>query len=226
MKTHGPLRLEGFVEPGFQENGYLLWTDGGPDAWIVDPGFPPQPQKIIAAVRQHELRPTAVLVTHCHLDHIAGVAAVKAAYPDAAVVAPHAEQHMLADPVANLSAMCGQHVVAPPAERTLRPGDTLTLGPLTWQALDVSGHTVGGLAYYCEAAGVVLTGDTLLAGGVGRTDFPGGSATQLLGNIERHLLTLPEKTAVYSGHGPPTTIARERSTNPFLQGGMLECRDD
>ena len=81
----------------------------------------------------------------------------------------------------------------------------------------MAGHSPGGLAYYCASAGVVFTGDALFAGGIGRYDFPGSSGKRLLANIRRHLLTLPDETVVYSGHGPATTIADERDTNPYLQ---------
>lgn len=218
MRTHGPLKLEGFVEPDFAENAYLLWTDDGPAAWIVDPGFPPHADMIRAAIEKHGLKPTAILVTHVHLDHIAGIAELRESYPDAVILAPEAEQGALGDPAANLSLACGREVLAPLADRTLKPGDTLTLGPLTWRVLDVSGHSIGGLAFHSPDAGIVLTGDALFAGSVGRTDFPGGSSERLLENIEQQLLTLPDETVIYSGHGPPTTIARERAGNPYLNG--------
>ncbi|HQL53327.1 MAG TPA: MBL fold metallo-hydrolase, partial [Phycisphaerae bacterium] len=90
------------------------------------------------------------------------------------------------------------------------------LGALTWQVLDVAGHSPGGLAFYCAAAGVVVTGDALFAGSIGRYDFPGSSGARLLANIRQHLLTLPPETVVYAGHGPATTIGDELETNPFL----------
>ena len=217
MKTHGVLRIDGFVEPTFQENGYLLWTDHGPEAWIIDPGFDPHAERMLAAIQQRKLTPVAILATHAHPDHIAGIPKLLAAYPDLAVIVPQAEQHMLADPRANLSAAMGLNVVVPAATRTVVPGDTLTLGPLTWKTLDVSGHSPGGAAYYCPAADVVFTGDALFAGSIGRTDFPGSSMDRLLANIREHLFALPEETAVYSGHGPPTTIGEERETNPGIQ---------
>jgi len=222
MKTHGPLNIDGFVEPQFQENGYLLWPTDNPHAWIVDPGLPPQTTQIADAIQKHGLTASAILITHCHGDHIAGATELCETFPDLELYAPHAEEHMLTDTIANLSAPFGFHVVTPPAEKLLAPGDEMTLGSLTFRILDVSGHSPGGLAYYCPDAGIVLTGDALFAGSIGRTDFPGGSARQLLDNIRRNLLTLPEETLVYSGHGPPTTIAIERDSNPYLREGFLE----
>jgi hydroxyacylglutathione hydrolase len=222
MKTHGPLSLETFVEPMFQENAYLLWSNDGPDAWIVDPGFPPQPAQIAAAIRQRELTARAIVLTHCHVDHVAGVASLREEFPGVSVYAPQGEEHMLGDARANLSAQIGMQIVAPAADKLIAPGDPLTLGPLTWQALDVCGHSPGGRAYHCAAAGVVFTGDALFAGSIGRTDFPGSSMERLLDNIRQNLLTLPGETVVYSGHGPPTTVAAERDATPFLMGGYGE----
>lgn len=215
---HGALRLECCVEAMFGQNGYVAWTAAGPAAWIIDPGFPPQPRELLRVVEQHGLRPIGILLTHCHPDHFAGIPAIRAAYPDLPISAPGDEAHMLTDADANLSAAMGFAVTAPPAERLIKPGEALTLGSLTWEVRDVAGHSPGGLAFYCAAAGVVFSGDALFAGSIGRVDFPGCSGARLLRNIQEQLLTLPDETVVYSGHGPATTIGVERRRNPFLQG--------
>ncbi len=218
MNTHGPLNVAVFVEPSFGENSYLLWSRDAPDAWIVDPGFPPQPAQLAAALRRYELTPQAIVLTHGHVDHIAGIPALRERFPELPVIAPTGDAPLLTDATTNLSAPFGFAIVAPPADRLVAPGQTLKLATLTWQALDVSGHSPGGMAYYCAAAGVVLTGDALFAGSIGRTDFPGSSQARLLDNIRRSLLALPDATVVYSGHGPATTILDERETNPYLTG--------
>ena len=98
----------------------------------------------------------------------------------------------------------------------VRPGQTLTLGDSSWAVLDTSGHTPGGVSYYCESAAVAIVGDALFAGSIGRTDLPGTSTERLVSNIRSQLLSLPEQTRVLTGHGPETTIGVERQTNPFV----------
>jgi hydroxyacylglutathione hydrolase len=217
-QQHGPLCVATFVDASpFQENTYLLWPTGETDAWIIDPGFPPAPEGVIATVDKHHLVPSAIILTHGHSDHIAGVADLRRVYADIPICIPRAEAHFLTDAEANLSAPFGMPIVAPPADRQLEPGTLLTLGGLSFELRDVAGHSPGGIALYCEAAGVTIVGDALFAGGIGRTDFPGSSLDQLLANIAQNLLTLPGETVVYPGHGPATTIATERTENPFVR---------
>jgi len=217
MHTYGPLRLAVFVEPMFEENAFLLWTETAPDCWIVDPGFPPQAQQIIAEVRERKLTPSAILVTHCHPDHIAGVHELRVALDGVPFFAPRDEAKLLRDPVENLSAMMGLSVTAPEADRWLAPADELTLGTLKWRVLDVAGHSPGGLAFQCPDVGVVLTGDALFAGSIGRFDFPHSSRERLLENIQQNLLTLPAETVLWSGHGPASTIGHEQQHNAVLR---------
>ena len=193
-------------------NCYILTAEGA--CWIVDPGLSPKP--LLSHLAGRELSPERVLLTHGHGDHIAGVAAVKQAYPDAVVTVPAGDAAMLTDPMANLSRPFGFEITAPTADQIVAFGDELAMGELTWQVLDVSGHTPGGAAYYCPDAQVVLAGDALFAESIGRTDIPGANDRQLLRNIRQNLLTLPDPTQVLPGHGPTTTIGHERKFNPFL----------
>lgn len=216
MKSLGPLRYQTFVEPMFQENCYLLWTEDAQEVWVVDPGLSPTPESVTPVVQRLGRTPRIVL-THCHPDHIAGVAPLRGFWPQVEITAPRGESHMLTDPRANLSAAMGAPIVAPPADRLIDPGDELSLGALAWRVLDVAGHSPGGLAFYCAAAGVVVVGDALFAGSIGRYDFPGSSRERLLRNIVDNLLTLPDDTVLLSGHGPASTIGREKRHNAVLR---------
>lgn len=217
MRTHGPLNIEIFVDNVFAENGLLLWCDDRPECWIVDPGFPPQPEEMAAAIEEHGLTPAAIMLTHCHPDHIVGVGPLRRLYPETPIAAPRGEEHMLTDPDANMSATMGVPITVPPADRLLEPGQVYKLGELEWKMLDVSGHSPAGLAFYCEEARVVIGGDALFSGGIGRYDFPGSSRERLLRNIVENLLSLPDETVLYSGHGGITTIGRERKNNLVLR---------
>ncbi len=225
MQTHGPIRLDCRTEPMFQENAYVVIAPSGNGraAWIIDPGFPPQPGKLIALLTAEQVEPAAILLTHGHPDHIAGVSSIRTRWPALPILAPAAEADFMSDPNRNLSARMGFPVTAPSPTDLLKPGDTLTLGDTTWEVRDVSGHSPGGLAFYCAAAGVVIVGDALFAGSIGRVDFPGGSGPRLLANIRANLLTLPDETVVYAGHGPPTTIGDERRENPYMQPGVVDA---
>jgi len=220
--THGPLQVTTFVDAMFQVNTLLLRADGAAECWVIDPGFPPSAAQVAEAITRQGLGPVTVVLTHGHVDHLAGVAALREAVPGLTVTAPRGDAHMLTDADANLSAPFGVPIVAGPPDRLMNPGDTLELGGLRFDVRDVSGHSPGGVALYCAAAGVVIAGDALFAGSIGRTDFPGSSTRRLLSNIRAHLLTLPADTVVYCGHGPGTTIGAERNTNPFLQPGGVD----
>ena len=210
--TPAPLSIQTFVTAPLETNTYLLAA--GPDAWVIDPGLGLDP--LIASIRRKDLTLGRIVLTHAHGDHIAGVGQLKAAFPTARLCCPSDEQDMLTDPAKNLSAPFGFSITAGPADQLLRPNQTLILGELSWQLLDTSGHSPAGLSLYCPQAAVVLTGDALFAGSIGRTDIPGASESALLANIRANLLTLPDDTIVYPGHGPQTTIGREKRTNPFL----------
>jgi len=208
------LEIQTFALGDFQTNAYVL-IDGG-ECWIVDPGF--EPEKLVKFLRGRDLTPTRILLTHGHADHTAGINELLAAWPGVPIFCPAGDAKMLTDAGANLSGPFGMPVTSPPADKLVRAGDVLEMNDLCWQVLDTSGHTAGGVSYYCAQAGIVITGDALFAGGIGRTDFPGGDSPRLAANIRRNLYTLPPETSIYPGHGPGGTIGRERRFNPFVRG--------
>ncbi len=219
MTDQPTIRIETFLEAMFGENCFVVSVrDGGP-CWIIDPSFPPQPEEVLAYVAAHKLQPAALVLTHGHADHIAGVEHILHDFPELPVWIGREDDAMLTDANANLSAPFGVQLVTPkPADAHLDPGQTLELDGTQWAVLDTSGHSPGGRSFYCAAAGVVIVGDALFAGSIGRVDFPGSDAEQLLGNIRNHLFSLPDETVVYTGHGPTTTIGHEKRTNPFVRG--------
>ena len=212
--------IETFMEPSFGENAYVLSTqndEGRRVGWIVDPSFPPQPRQLLATLDERDIVLERILLTHGHADHVAGLDAIHAAHPDAKVCLAQADAPMLTNANLNLSAPFGLVLtLETPVDEDLEPCMELTLGALRWRVLDTAGHSPGGRSFYCDRENIVITGDALFPGSIGRTDFPGSDHRQLLANIRDHLLSLPDETVVYSGHGPATTIGIERKSNPFL----------
>jgi hydroxyacylglutathione hydrolase len=196
-----------------QTNSYVVRC--GESCWVIDPGF--GPGRIVDFLRGRKLRPERIVLTHGHCDHIAGINELQAGAGPVPICCPAGDAGMLTDAGENLSLAFGVGFTTPPADELLHPGQTLPLGELAWQVLDTSGHTPGGISLYCCQAETVFTGDALFADSIGRCDFPGGDLGRLLGNIQRKLLSLPEQTKVYPGHGPATTIGQEKAANPYLQ---------
>mgnify|MGYP002622372391 FL=1 len=211
------IKIAEFIDPSFGENAYVVWKrDGGP-CWIIDPGLPPSATQIINHVKQKSLRPEALILTHGHADHIAGVPEVRGVWTELPVYIAKEEAATLTDPRENLSSGMGMSFAPGIKEtRDLAAGSQLTLDDTTWHILDVSGHSPGGRALYCATAGIAIVGDALFCGSIGRTDFHHSSHERLIRNIKQNLLALPDETKVYSGHGPVTTVGEERAHNPFL----------
>jgi len=218
--TESRLNIQTFVEMRFGENSFVVSVADGAGrlvGWVVDPSFPPAVHRLLAYVAERGIVIEKIVLTHGHADHIVGVDVVREAHPGARLALAPADRPMLTDAERNLSAPFGLTLtVATTPDIDLTHGMELSLGPLAWRVLDTAGHSPGGISLYCLKAGVVFTGDALFAGSIGRTDFPGSSHPRLIDNIRRNLLTLPDETVVYSGHGPTTTIGIERKSNPFL----------
>ncbi len=209
------LRIEIVISKPFMENSLIVWREGRSDCVIVDPGF--EPGKIIRLVEQAALTPALILLTHGHADHIAGNAALKQHWPAVPLVIGVGDAPLLTDPVANLSGLAGAPITSPPADSTLGDGEEFDAAGMSFLVREIPGHSPGHVVYIVQdiAPLVVLGGDVLFEGSIGRTDFPGGSLKLLLSGIREKLFCLPDDTVVYPGHGSQTTIGTERETNPY-----------
>jgi len=205
--------LRGFVVGPFEANCYIVADPSSLDALIIDPGD--DPDVIAEAVRSDALLVRGIVNTHGHADHIAANGALRERF-DCPIMIHELDAGYLTDAEANLSALIGcAHPLSPSADRLLKDGDEIRAGRLVFRVLHTPGHTPGGICLLTD--GILFSGDTLFAGGIGRTDFQGGSIEQLIESIHARLLVLPDDTAVYPGHGPETTIGAERTTNAWLQ---------
>lgn len=197
----------------FQQNCYIVADPGSREAALIDPGE--DAELFLRRLATERLTLRAVWLTHAHLDHILGVRRVTEAAR--APISLHPADRPLYDRVAEQGAWLGvRPEPPPPPDHDLADGDTVRLGALTFDVRHIPGHSPGGVALVGH--GVAFVGDALFAGSIGRTDLPGGDTQTLLTGIRERLLTLPDDTIVYPGHGPETTIGRERATNPFLTG--------
>ncbi|MBL7153711.1 MAG: MBL fold metallo-hydrolase [Phycisphaerae bacterium] len=203
----------------YQTNCYVLRSgEEATDCLVVDPGL--GVEDLIAFLDEREIAPVAVLLTHGHIDHIAGIGALRRSYPDIKVLIHELDAGMLSDSATNLSDLMGPGFPpwrTEPADVVLKDGSWIEQAGVRLQVLHVPGHSPGGICLYSSEKGIVFTDDALFAESIGRTDFPGGSMSRLVGCIREKLWPLPDETVVYPGHGPQTTIAREKACNPFLQ---------
>ncbi len=199
-----------------QANCYLLADEDARRAAIIDPGG--DGEKISSVIEREGWEPEVLIDTHGHIDHVTANAFLKRKYGVPLLV--HAEDApMISDPALNLVIPGLGEVDFIPPDRLLAGGDEVRVGSLRLEVIATPGHSPGGISLLVprhDGPDIVFTGDTLFAGGVGRTDFPGGSITVLLDSIRTRLLCLPDETIVCPGHGPDSTIGREKESNPFL----------
>lgn len=213
------LRVKGFALGDWQTNCWLVYLDGGGTrrGWIIDPGD--RPEVLLKFVAENAIAVEAVLFTHAHLDHIMGLEAVIKAIGEVPIYAHPLEHGWFGDPQLNLSAFAGVPPVSVrPPTHTLEDGDELTIGATSWRVLHTPGHSPGSVSLYCADARVAIVGDTLFAGSIGRSDFPSSDSAVLMDSLRRVLMALPDDCAVHPGHGPITSIGRERTTNPWITG--------
>ncbi len=210
------VRVECFPLGPFATNCYVVSEDGAAGCWIVDASF--SPGALVDYVRGAGLRPELIVLTHAHLDHIAGLDELREEFPGVPAVIHEAEKLFLEDAALNLSAGYGFPVSVRAAERTVRGGEVLMLGGSSWKVLHTPGHSPGGITLYCAEAGIALVGDTLFHESVGRFDFPTSDEGDLKRSIREVLYALPEETRVLPGHGEETTVGHEKMGNPFVRG--------
>ena len=196
---------------GFEVNCSILSENG--KAWIVDPGQ--EGERLVRLLAEKRLTPAAILLTHAHFDHIGGIPALRQAFPELPVYVHENDKAVISHPLNQLPPEY------PPVGtigclEVLKLGGTTDVGGLSVEVIETPGHTPGGVCYHVPSEKLLLSGDTLFAGSVGRTDLPGGDMATLMESL-RKLTVLPDDTTVIPGHGMFTTIGQEKRGNPFLQ---------
>lgn len=221
--------IAGFPAGAFGTNCYIAATGPGTECVIVDPGQD-SASGIADIVREHRLKPVAVVLTHGHIDHMFSVTPVAGAYDATAWIHPK-DRHLLADPLggrnpADMARMLGVASLSftePDDVAELSDGQVLELAGLKFTVDHAPGHTEGSVAFRTpwtqsdEISQVMFSGDLLFAGSIGRTDLPGGDHEKMLASLRNKVLPLRDDVVVLPGHGEQTSIGRERATNPFLQ---------
>jgi hydroxyacylglutathione hydrolase len=197
-----------------QCNCSILGDETSREAIVVDPGD--DISRIMALLRQHSLTVKQIVITHAHIDHIAGAAKLKQ-LTGAPILYNQNDLPLvkMMDMQANWLGVGVPEV--PPPDDNLDDGKLIAITGLSGSILHTPGHTEGSVCLYLPERGLLIAGDTLFAGSVGRTDLPGGNTRKLLASIHERLLTLPDEVTVIPGHGNRTTIGQERASNPFLQ---------
>ncbi|MGH7363643.1 MAG: MBL fold metallo-hydrolase [Candidatus Methylomirabilales bacterium] len=207
------MKVHAFTVGPLQSNSYLLADEVTREAALFDPGMESEPVADVLA--RERLTVTAIINTHGHFDHVFGNAYFKA--KTGAPLLVHRADLDLVKRLEEQSLYFGFRATpSPPPDRFLEEGDEVRVGGIRLRVLHTPGHSPGGICLVTD--GTAFVGDTLFAGSIGRTDLPGGSAETLLTSIREKLLTLPDDTVIYPGHGPATTIGHERRHNPFLTG--------
>jgi len=206
------LEVNTVVTGPFVENAFIVHDTETLDAAIIDPGD--DPGRILRTVEQLGVKVHAVLLTHAHIDHAGAVGRILEQLPVPFLV--HREEQFWLDGLEEQARMFGIRAgTVPKPTGYLEDGQELTFGSLRFRVIHTPGHTAGGICFLIDK--ILFAGDTLFAGSIGRTDLPGGSYEQIIDSIEKRLLPLGDDVAVYCGHGPETTLGRERRTNPFLR---------
>lgn len=207
------MRIETFVLGALATNSYLVINEKTNEMIVVDPAI--CPDYLLNHVKTKGYIPKAVLLTHGHFDHVMGIEGWVKAY-QIPVYLHEKEKEILADPKLNLSYMFGKNYVYEDV-RCLKDGEILEVAGFKFQVIHTPGHTSGGCCYYEETEEVLISGDTLFAQSVGRSDFPTGNGRILVNSIKEKLFCLPDEVMVYPGHNEKTCIGDEKIYNPFIR---------
>ena len=210
-------RIRSFVNNPYQENTYILYDDTKQCA-IIDPGMytAAEQNAVVKFIRDNQLKPVLLLNTHCHIDHVLGNKFVFDQYGLKPRFHP-GEMPVLAAVPAYAPQMGMQYEPSPLPDQYLSETGTVSFGETELQLIFAPGHSPAHLCFYDETANILVGGDVLFKGSIGRWDFPGGNFDLLISNIKEKLFTLPDDCTVYPGHGSETTIGQEKKTNPFFQ---------
>ncbi len=218
------MKVRQFTQTLFQQNTRIVSCGESGNAICIDPGE--ESPEVVGYIRENGLQLRSIVLTHGHLDHIGGAGYLHDHFPSAEIIA-HREEEPLYNALQNqpllmgfqphqLKAMGMDYAEPPRITRYAEHGDILEAGDLRFEVRHCPGHTLGHIVLVEHGQKAVFTGDCLFSGTIGRTDLPGGNYAQLIGSIKRNVLSLPDDFAVLCGHGPDTTIGRERENNPFL----------
>jgi len=205
--------LEKLVVGVLETNCYLIGCKKTKMAAVIDPGGEEKVDLILDILEKNNFSLKYIINTHGHIDHIDGNNLLKAK-TKALLLIHRLDADMLVDANKNFSSFMGKEIYSPSADKLLEEGDEISLGTLNLIVIHTPGHTPGGISLVLN--NIVFTGDTLFAGGIGRTDLPGGSYQDLIKSIIEKLLILGDDKIIYPGHGPDSTIGEERRTNPYI----------
>lgn len=208
------LTIDIFTLGDFQTNCFVVSRPSGA-AWLIDVGQ--DPGEMLDHAEGAGLDVQKIVLTHAHADHIAGLEEALGRFPGTPVWIHEAEKDFPGDATLNLSAFISQPIAAPDPTDTLAHGQVLDLDGLSFEVRHTPGHSPGGVTLYQPEHKAAIVGDTLFAGSIGRFDFPTSDGAVLMKSIHERLMTLPDETRVLPGHGPETTVGRERASNPYLR---------